>query len=41
MGFDFYNKNNLLLKACNVEDVQYVTKSPILYEEEIIVMPDN
>lgn len=24
MGFDAYNKNNLLLKACNAEDIQYV-----------------
>jgi len=24
MGFDAYFKNNLLLKAVNVEDIQYV-----------------
>lgn len=31
-GFDFYSKKNLLLKACNAEDIQYVRKNPVVYE---------
>ncbi len=36
MGFDSYNKNNLLLRACNAEDIQYVQKNPVVYQEDII-----
>lgn len=36
MGFDSYNKNNLLIRACNAEDIQFVQKNPIVYQEDII-----
>ena len=38
-GFDFYNKNNLLLKACNIEDIQYIDKNPVVFQEDIIILP--
>lgn len=37
IGFDYYNKNNLLLKACNAEDIQYIHKNPVVYQEDIII----
>lgn len=40
-GFEFYNKNNLLLRACNSEDIQYVQKNPVIYQEDIIVAPPS
>jgi hypothetical protein len=40
-GFDFYNKNNLLLKACNVEDIQFIDKNPVLFQEDIVILPQK
>lgn len=40
-GFDFYNKNNLLLKACNIEDIQYIDKNPVVFQEDIIILPNK
>ena len=40
-GFDFYNKNNLLLKACNVEDIQFIDKNPVLFHEDIVILLQN
>jgi hypothetical protein len=34
-GFDEYNKNNLLLKTCNAEDIQYIQNNPLVYQEDV------
>lgn len=33
--FDQYNKNNLLLRQCDIADIQILSKNPVAYEENL------